>query len=399
MFTQSTGNQPPAPNPAVIAWARHEGRFEVVRVAKRLAVKPEQIVAWEAGEKQPTVRQLMKLAQYYQRPLSLFFQPAPPRIPSLSSEHRRLPGVLPGEESPELRLAIRQMLTRREDALQLMGEFGEEIRDFRLAAHLREDPAEVGSRLRGAVGISIQDQIGWRDSWQAWREWRDALEGLGLLVFMFADVPMSEVRGIALLQYPLPVVAVNTKEVAEARPYTAAHEVVHLMLAAAKEETSALDDAHTPTQWQAIERFAESAASHAVLPEAALREAVAQRFEGAPQDLDGMQRLARRFKITPLAMATRLRGSGYLTWSEYQAWRTNWDAYVATLPKPGGFATPVSKTLGRGGRTFAQLVLDALDANRISSVDASRYLNLRFEYLGKLREQVARGAVGEVVDE
>jgi len=44
--------------------------------------------------------------------------------------------------------------------------------------------------------------------------------------------------------------------------------------------------------------------------------------------------------------------------------------------------------LGRGGRPFAQLVIEALDSNRITAVDASRYLDLRFDHILKLRSEL-----------
>ena len=48
----------------------------------------------------------------------------------------KTPGIEPGHESPELRLALRQMLNRRENAINLMEELGEPIPDFSLRAHL-----------------------------------------------------------------------------------------------------------------------------------------------------------------------------------------------------------------------------------------------------------------------
>ncbi len=390
----------PTPNAKVIAWARQEGGFEVPRVAKRLQVKVAQVEAWESGARQPTMRQIKLLAGLFQRPLSLFFLPEPPKVVPLAAEYRRLADVVPGQESAELRLAIRRMLTRRENALNLMEELSEEITEFRLGTRLTENPVAVGNRLRTAAGVTIEQQEGWSDVWQAWREWRSALESLGVLVFMFPRVTLQEVRGIALLRTPMPVVGVNTKEFPETRAYTALHEVIHLMLAAAHEETTALKDTHTPEQWEAVERFAEIAASHALLPEALLECAVREMDHAGYKDLEGVRRLAWRFKMTPLATATRLRESGYMTWAEYRAWCGEWDDYSANHPKrKGAFATPVGKTLGRGGRSFAQLVLEALDTNRITSVDASRYLELKFEHFGKLRERIAAESRAELMDE
>ena len=98
-----------------------------------------------------------------------------------------------------------------------------------------------------------------------------------------------------------------------------------------------------------------------------------------------MRSLAAAFRVTPLAMATH-RSAGAFTWPGYHRWKQEWDAYVSTLkPRTGGFASPVDKTLGRAGRPFVQLVIEAMDGNRISAVDASRYLDLRFDHFDQLR--------------
>ena len=122
------------------SFAAHLGtpaeRYGLDRVAKRLQVKEERIAEWEAGERQPTLRQVESLARMFHRPLRVFFMPRPPQLAPLAMEYRRLPGVEPGHESPELRLALRQMLARRENALNLMEELGQEIPEFTLRASL-----------------------------------------------------------------------------------------------------------------------------------------------------------------------------------------------------------------------------------------------------------------------
>jgi len=81
-----------------------------------------------------------------------------------------------------------------------------------------------------------------------------------------------------------------------------------------------------------------------------------------------------------------------MNWARYQSWRQEWDEYLINLPERGkGFATPVAKALGRNGRPFTQLVLEALSANRITPVTASRYLDLKFEHFDKLKAAVQGG--------
>ncbi|MGH9392723.1 MAG: XRE family transcriptional regulator [Terriglobales bacterium] len=383
------GPDPTAANPIVVAWARAESGYDVDRAAKSLQVKPERIVAWESGKRQPTPRQIEKLAHLYRRPLGVFFLQQPPEVPPLGAEYRRLPNVEPGQESPELRLALRQMLIRRENALNLMGELGEPVPEFRLKAHLREKPEEVGRRLREALGIDLKEQRAWPNEWRAWAAWRRSAERIGVLVFVFSRVKLAEVRGMALLRRPLPVAAINSKEIPESKAYTLLHETVHVMLAAGDEEKPALKERRPAAEWNKVERFAEFAASRAMVPEQAFAEQV--QALGTPQswDIESVRRLARRFRVTPLAAATRLRESRFMTWEAYRHWREQWNEFTASLPpRRGGIASPAEKAVNRAGRPFAQLVLEALAANRITSIEAARYLELRFDHLEAVRSHL-----------
>jgi len=337
------------------------------------------------------MRQIEALARLFHRPLSLFFGDAVPQVPPLAAEYRRLPGVTIGQESPELRLAIRQMSSRRETMIELLKELGEEPPAFALFAHLSEAPSAIADRLRAALKIELSVQLGWPNDWRAWAEWRGAAESIGVLAFQFPRVTLEEARGLSLLRFPLPVAGVNSKEQPESRSFTLLHEVVHIMLAAGSEEVPALRETRVGDAWSAVERFAEEVASRVLVPEDALQ-THAERSAGAHGEwsIGEVRGLARKFHISPLAMATRLRASGYLDWEGYNDWKAAWTAYVRTLPpRKGGPVHPIAQALGRAGRPYTQVVLDALASNRITAVNASRYLGLKFEHFEKLRESLS----------
>jgi Zn-dependent peptidase ImmA (M78 family)/DNA-binding XRE family transcriptional regulator len=381
-------------NPVVLTWARQASGYEPEPVAKRLNVKPEQVIAWERGDKKPTVRQAQALAKFYHRPFGVFFLPQPPVIPPLAAEYRHLPGIKPGAESPEFRLALRVMSLRRETALELSEELGVSITEFKLTAYLSETPAIVGTRLREALGITAEEQLGWTTEWQAWRRRREAVEALGVLVFQFPRVSLVQARGVSLFSFPLPSIGINSKESSPAtRSFTLLHELTHLALAMGKEERAALGETRDNSAWMEVERFAEESASEVLIP-AEMLSVFLRRMSVKPDawDITLMRSLANKFRVTPLAMATRLRAAGELSWDGYNRWKEEWNKYTASLPKQKGFALPVDKTLGRSGRPFAQLVLEALDANRITSVEASRYLDLKFDHFDKLRRELRTGA-------
>lgn len=386
-------------NPTVLTWARNESGYAPEPVAKRLNVKPEHLLAWERGDLKPTVRQAQGLAKFYRRPFGVFFLPQPPALPPLAAEYRRLPGIRPGVESPEFRFALRIMSQRREVALELSEGLGVTVEDFRFNAHLSENPATVGTRLREALGVTADEQLSWTSDWQAWRYWREAVQKAAVLVFQFPKVDLAQARGVTLFRFPLPVIGINSKESSPgARSFTLLHELTHLALAVGNEENVALSETRDDAGWLEVERFAEEAASAALIPSKMLS-SILEKMDVSPDewDINLMRSLANKFNITPLGMATRLRTAGVLSWNGYNRWKLEWSQYLGTLPRRKGFASPVDKTLGRSGRSFVQLVLEALDMNRITAVEASRYLDLRFEHFDKLRDELRMGP-GRSVD-
>jgi len=108
------------------------------------------------------------------------------------------------------------------------------------------------------------------------------------------------------------------------------------------EEQPAIRERRPAREWTVVERFAESVASHVLIPERVLQGWLGtHRRQGlAPRRV---RSIARRFKVTPLAMATRLRESGFMTWTQYNAWREEWDAYVARFGRVEAGSPPRSK--------------------------------------------------------
>jgi Zn-dependent peptidase ImmA (M78 family) len=288
------------------------------------------------------------------------------------------------------------MSYRREILLGLLEEMEQGLTEFNVQAHMRESPAEVGLRLRALLGVSVQEQLDWKDEWQAWRRWREAVEAVGVLVFQFPKVSLNEVRGVSLLKFPMPAVGINSKETAPgARIFTLLHEFTHIALAMGHEERAALEETRSDAEWSNVERFAEEAASEIIIPEEALQSFLRRMsVDRDAWDVPLVRSLAAKFRVTPLAMATRLRAAGQLSWEGYREWREKWASYVAALKPSKGFAHPVDKTLGRAGRPLTRLVVEALDANRITAVEACQYLDLRFEHFGRLRSEL-RGEIGE----
>jgi transcriptional regulator with XRE-family HTH domain len=140
--------------PALLVWARERAGFAIEAAAAKADVSAETLAAWEKGGSQPTIPQLRKLGELYKRPLAVFFLPEPPKDFEAQREFRRLPGLTPQKETPELRAALRLALFRREAALDLYERLQEKIVTTETAVHPGEDQEAVAERVRKLLGIS-----------------------------------------------------------------------------------------------------------------------------------------------------------------------------------------------------------------------------------------------------
>jgi Zn-dependent peptidase ImmA (M78 family)/DNA-binding XRE family transcriptional regulator len=380
-------------NPALLRWARSESGFNREDIARKLGIKnTSRLDAWESGEEKPTLRQAERLATIYKRPIGLFFLPEPPASIPLAAEYRRLPGIRAGKESPEVRVALRQLRRNREVAIELLEENREPIPSFRLKAKLSDDKEQVGARLRQVLDVSVTEQKSWSSEHEAWRNWRDRTERLGLLVFQVSGVPLEEVRGVAILSEPLPVIGVNSKDAPNSRPFTLLHELVHLMLKKSGDEGTAAEDKHSDAEWQLFERFADAVASAALLPkEAILSEPIVQRNRNNPQwGFEDILKLSRKYWVTPLALMTRLLNLERTNWQFYRSWKQAWEDQWKNRPRKISTGGPnrVETILSRVGPRFASLVLRSLDHNVITAPAAADYLDLKPYHFPALREEL-----------
>jgi len=377
-------------NPRLLVWAREEAGFNREEAAQR-AKRPVAVLrAWEEGETQPTLRQAEALAKLYDFSFSIFSLPAPPQLPPLAAEYRRLPGIRAGTESPELRAAIRRLVQRRRIALHLYAELGDEPIDFPLRAHLREDPQDVGEAMRAALGVPVSAQLDWVSEFVAYRAWREAVERLAVLVCQFPGKGLGEVRGTSILRFPVPVIGISSKELPLSKPFTLLHELVHVALAASREESPALTQVGPETHWLEIERFCETVAGAVLMPrnDFARDSDVLQQTRTGNWRVEAIRRTARRFRVTPTAAATRALILGLMSPRMYNTWKGAWEAHHAAHPDRSGFgiATPAEKAVGRNGPLLTSLVLSALSNEQISSTDAANFLDVGYGHVETLRK-------------
>jgi Zn-dependent peptidase ImmA (M78 family)/DNA-binding transcriptional regulator YiaG len=218
------------PTPSVLKWARESAGLSIEAAAGKADVKPDHLARWEGGGARPSIPQLRKLAQIYRRPLAAFYLPEPPKRFEVMHDFRRIPTGQVHERTPELALEIRKAYDRREWALELSAGLDEALPDFSARASPGDDIEVTATKLRAAIGITLDAQSKWKLAYEAFRGWRAALERAGILTLQATGVPLEEVRGFSISIRPLPVAVVNIKDSPRGRVFTLLHELTHIAL-------------------------------------------------------------------------------------------------------------------------------------------------------------------------
>jgi Zn-dependent peptidase ImmA (M78 family)/transcriptional regulator with XRE-family HTH domain len=384
--------------PALIIWARESAGFSIAEAAVRLKIDEAQLTDWENpnGEGGPSIPQLRKMATLFKRPLAVFFLDEAPKGFEVMRDLRRLPGTGARHYSPALQMEIRAANERRELALELAADIGEEPPKFTLSATDKEDPETVGARIRAALGVTTQQQYGWKDAEgrAGFNAWRSRIEAAGVLVFQTVRFTTDEASGFAISADTLPVIAVNRKDPLTRRTFSLLHELAHLMM-----HLSGVSDLETdvnrPPEDQKIEVFCNQVAAAALVPKDDLlaNQLVRGHGKNAVDWSDAeIAELAKRFNVSREALLRRLLTFGMTTNQFYQAKRAQYLAeYAAHQKKKKEQAAEddmkrnmPQETVSNLGRPLVRILLGNYYQDRITLSEISGYLGLKVKHLPKL---------------
>lgn len=366
--------------PELIRWAIERSGRSVETLMRHFP----KIAQWEAGEAQPTLRQLESLASKTWTPLGYFFLPQPPVEKLPIPDFRTVRDTPIQRLSPDLIETLHTMQRRQAWLRDYLIEEGHDRLAFVSSTSTKQSPEAVARRIKNALSIDV-DWASRHATWtDALRALREAADGIGILVVVNGVVGNStrrkldpeEFRGFVLLDDYAPLIFVNGADARSAQMFTLAHELAHLWVGRAG--LFNLPDLE-PSQ-HAVERFCNRVAAEFLVPAAELRAAwpdevlvPAAEVEAARPDArppaEPFQMIARRFKVSPIVAARRALDLGLI---QKLAFLEFFKAYQADERRKaararGDFYQTQNVRLGR---RFARIVAQAAREGRLLYRDA-----------------------------
>jgi len=373
-------------NPEIIKWARESAGWGVEEISKKLKTSKENFEKIESGSKLPTFRQLEFLANYFKRPVAVFFLPKPPEEPSIASSFRILPKS-EREFSKDSRLAIRKARHYQSISNDLMKDLGIDFKPKIKALTLQDNPQEFAQEERKRMGISVDEQFKWKNAYDAFNVWRSTIESRNILVFQF-KFPIEDARGFSLMDKEPPVIAINSTDNILARIFTLFHEYAHIILGIteiyAGEEEVITD--------RGVENWCDSFASEFLVPEKVLKEDKDFQFfiQSRRISPEVLQKLSKKFRISKKAILTRLRTLDLIEYDVYRRESLSLRKQYVGVSKIGGFMTPPQKCLQEKGKQFISSILQGKERGIITTQDVIEYLSIKLKHLDKIQELIAR---------
>ncbi|MEX2649943.1 MAG: XRE family transcriptional regulator [Alphaproteobacteria bacterium] len=230
----------PKVNPEVLIWARTTAGLSLAEAAIKLGMtEPGRLESLERGERNPSRRQLVKMAERYRRPLIAFYLPAPPRESDRGQDFRTLPdGRTEAREEPLLNALLRDVHARQGLVRAALEEADEDQPlAFVGSAHVSDGVNSLVRSMRGVLGLSLDEFRAQGTVVEAFAKLRAATEKAGVFVVLMGnlgthhtDIDPRVFRGIALSDAVAPFVVINEKDSKAAWSFTLLHELTHVWL-------------------------------------------------------------------------------------------------------------------------------------------------------------------------
>ncbi len=379
-----------AVNPGVLRWARERAGLSVAAVAARL-VKPQQVIAnWETGEDAPTFRQLEQLAErLYKRPLAIFFFPSPPDEEDPRTQFRTLPQAELDMLATDTRYALREALAFQDSVRELSGGKNPAAtlitRDVRTTTD--QTVEDLAGRLRSYLGVSIHDQSSWRNAEDAFKRWRDVVEGAGVLVFK-RSFKQDDIFGFCLYDDAFPLIVVNNSTAHSRQVFTLFHEVAHLLYSVSgitKQDTRYLDRLSGPAHTTEVE--CNRLAAEFLVPGSTF-----PWKELGKSDLDAfVSSQARRYNVSREVILRRLLDRTLISQTTYAKKTEQWNReYIKSREGQSGgnyYATHATYL----GQTYLRLAFKQYYLGNVSLEQLAGHLRVKARHVSRLEDFVVAG--------
>lgn len=360
----------------LLAWAAERSG----RTRDDLESRFPQLASWEKGERQPTFRQLEDFARATFTPFGTFFLEEPPADEIPIPDFRTVANQQMGEPSPDLLETIFICERRQEWYRQYALSIDATSLPFIGVANLESPIEETAEKIRETLQFTAEERAKVGTWTEALRRMIDSAEDAGILVMVSGIVGTNtsrtldpeEFRGFVLSDPLAPLIFVNAADTKAAQIFTLVHEVCHLWLGQSAVPAASMEAQEFGSE--PIEVWCNQVAAEVLIP----MKDIHNDYRGRPE-IDELNRLARKYKVSTLVVLKRIFDAGLLHWHEFNRVYTEERQRVIALSKKqksdGGNYYNTQPL--RVSRRFAKALIDDTLRGRTLHRDAYQLLGTK----------------------
>lgn len=367
-------------NGSMLRWARERAALPVEEVAGRMKQDVERVLAWEAGEDQPTFRQAQTVANLVHVPFGFLFLQAPPEEALPLPDLRTVGGAPAGQLDLNTRDLLRDVMFKHDWFVEVLDEQGHERLPFVGRFNVRSNPVDVAADMRRTLGVTGEAHTAL--NWEAYlRSLMLHAEDAGIWVMRSGIVgsnthralSVGQFRGFAFSHPIAPLIFINGRDAKAAQIFTLAHELAHIWIGSSGISNIQIGRADYGTSRQA-EVFCNKVAAELLVPTAQFQEEWSP-HQGPTANYD---RLARHFKVSRIVIARRALDLGKIDEPVYSRFyreqEADWERENNDAGSGGDFylSLPI-----RNGRRFTYEVASRAVAGRTLFREAAALLNVK----------------------
>ncbi len=372
-------------NPIILKWARENIGYGIEEAAKKIGISnPEKLRKAEEGTEHLTINQLRNASKVYRRPFPIFFLESPPKD-AVDPDFRVLYTKESKKISPEAKKKIMEISQKRSYLIEITGMNEKDFSYEFIKISSDEDFNNVASQIRKELNIDFKIQIKWKNKYEAFNAWRNAIENrFGILIFQLDRIEIDDLRGFSIDKKPFPIIAVNSKDLGYAKCFTLLHELCHILL-----ETSNLcksNDFNETLAYEKEEIFCNYVSGAILAPkEFLIRDKLVKIYKENTRDYGILTALSDKYRVSKEAILRRLLILNYITNKDYKIYRDGISSIKHEEPERSGSGfNYYTAFISRNSHKYLSIVFSELEKGNISLVDASLNMKIKINNLDEL---------------
>ena len=382
----------PKINPHILSWARERAGLTLEDAAKGISLGGENAAArlaeMEAGDREPTRPQLLKMADRYRRPLLTFYLPEPPAAAPRTHDFRTLPTRELGAEATVDAL-VRDVRTRQALVRGALEDADEvETRNFVGSVDPRVGAASLAQAMSELLALDRAAYRQARTIEHAFRILRDAVEAAGVYVLLIGslghwttNLNPGVFRGMALADEVAPFIVVNETDSKTAWPFTLLHELGHILLG--QSGISGYDSE------QAIERLCDDAAARFLFGREELQDIDTN--GGFEEVIEQIGTFANARKVSRKMVAYNMLRERLIDAALYRRLAARFDEDRLEFPRKTATGAPDYDVVRRHrvGQGLLNLVDRMVAGGALTTTKAGKVLGVKPTAIARMTEQMA----------